>query len=380
MRIEGVRKEDSRGHVMEHINNSLPNILIVDDVSTNLLVLTEMIRNLGYSARPVSSAKQANSVIDSVVPNLILLDVAMPEVDGFEFCTQLKRNPATRDIPVIFISALNQKEYRMRGLELGAVDYITKPFDVEEVTLRIKTHMKIHMMQQEQELHNRKLHLIINEQTRKSYEEQKRVLQGIVRLSLKKDEGKQKRIERISANCRLLAMGMQLSPLYKDIITNSFIDFIEPAAMAHDIGMIGIPDYIIKNVAECNTGHREGHSSEEEKYYQSHTELGAESLRDMFSYNEHSELIKMSIEMALNHHEAWDGTGFPMGLQGTRIPLSARIIAVAIAFDVELTHQKNSNAETRQKDAVKYVNICAGKKLDSDIVQILNRIQNQLKI
>ena len=124
-------------------NNQKLNILIVDDVSTNLVILSEMIKTAGYIPRPVISVKQAQAAIAQKIPQLILLDISMPEVDGFEFCTMLKSDVKTRDIPIIFISALDSVEDKIKGFKLGAVDYIAKPFEKEEVTLRLNTHLKI---------------------------------------------------------------------------------------------------------------------------------------------------------------------------------------------------------------------------------------------
>lgn len=355
---------------MEHMNYSEPNILIVDDIKANLVVLSEMICNLGYIARPVISVKHAIEAIETLAPYLILLDVSMPEMGGFEFCELLKKNVNTRDIPIIFISALSQSKDRIRGFQLGAVDYISKPFELEEVSLRINTHLRIYKLQREMELYNKKLFKIINDQTRKINQEQVRILQAMICLAIKRDKTRSEHIDRVGKNCSKLAMGMQLSPLYKGLITNCFVDSIEHASIVHDIGKVAIPDNILMKNGPL--------SPEEMEVFQTHTVLGANALKEVFSYNEHSEFYKMAIDIVLYHHEHWDGSGYPEGLRGTNIPLSARIVAVVDAYDEVLISQgKVSDGALR--NAMNYINDGSGTKFDPDIVGIFNKIFNQLK-
>ncbi len=354
---------------MENLTYAVPNILIVDDINANLVVLTEMIRNAGYIARPVTSAKQAMNAIEMLLPHLILLDVSMPEIDGFEFCAMLKKNVNTRDIPIIFISALDSPEDKIKGFQLGAVDYIAKPFEAEEVSLRVNTHLKIYRMQQELELYNKKLHKIINDQIRKIYEEQKNILHAMNNLSKKRAGRNDGHVDRIGKNSRLLALGLQLSPHYKDFISNSFIDSIELAAPLHDIGKIGITDFILLKQGEL--------TPEEDRVMKTHTVIGGNTLKEIYSYG-HNEFIKMAIEIAMYHHENWDGSGYPEGLKGLEIPLSARIVAIIDAYDTA-RFQIFREYSDPQKVAVAYIQEKSGTYFDPDIVRIFMKIHNQLK-
>ncbi len=347
---------------MENLVYSTPNILVVDDVNANLVVLTEMIRNSGYIARPVTSAKQATNAIDALTPHLILLDISMPDMDGFEFCEILKKNAKTRDIPIIFISALNSTEDKIRGFQLGAVDYISKPFEIEEVTLRINTHLKIYKMQQELEIYNKKLYKIINDQIRKIYEGQKNVLYALAKLSGARDNSNGDHLKCVGRNSKLLAMSMQLSPVYMNEITNSFIDTIELAAPLHDIGKIAIEDAILKKETALTT--------QEEEIMKSHAQTGAATLEEIYAYNEQNDFIKMAIDIARYHHENWDGSGFPLGLCGNDIPICARIVAIANDFDLLM----NENSE----ECIQIISEDAGIRYDPNIVHILTKIQNQL--
>ncbi|MHB8130998.1 MAG: HD domain-containing phosphohydrolase [Mobilitalea sp.] len=347
-----------------------PNILVVDDINANLVVLTELIRNAGYIARPVTSVQYALSAIEAFPPNLILLDISMPEIDGFVFCDLLKKNAETRDIPVIFISALNSTEDKIKGFQLGAVDYIVKPFEVEEVTLRINTHLKMYKMQCELEVYNKKLYKIINDQIRKSYDEQKNVLLALSNLLVARDHRKAGHLERVSENSRILATSLQFSLKFQERITNIFIDAIELAAPLHDIGNIAIPDSILLKPSEL--------SMEETDTMKMHTSMGANTLEEIYNNNKHNDFVKMAIDIARYHHEYWNGYGYPMGIAGTNIPLSARIVSVIDAYD-SLTHDKIYKPAYTHEESMDIINEGSGFQFDPDIVAIFNKIQHQLK-
>ena len=353
---------------MENMKYSPPNILIVDDVNANLAVLTEMIRKAGYIARPVTSARQAVSAIEAMTPSLILLDISMPEVDGFVFCSMLKKNANTRDIPVIFITALNSTEDKIRGFQLGAVDYISKPFEVEEVTMRINTHLKMYKMQQELEVYNKKLYKIINEQIQKISDGQKNVVQALVLLCGMRDKRLADFFYRVGNNSRILALSLQLSSKFKEQITNSFIDVIEVAALLHDLGF-AIMDY------RCFDAMDE--ASRAEKLME-HTAIGAKLMEEIYQLGGNNEYLKMAIDIAKYHHENWDGSGYSLGLSGKDIPLCARIVTVITTYDNWISCMKNQEpVDKAHESGVERVNLAAGTVLDPDIVAIFNKIQNQ---
>jgi putative two-component system response regulator len=355
---------------MENTSFLPANILVVDDVNANLIVLTEIIRNAGYTARPVTSARQAVSAIEALTPTLIILDISMPEIDGFMFCSMLKKNANTRDIPVIFISALNTAEDKIKGFQTGAVDYITKPFEVEEVTLRINTHLRMYKMQQELETYNKKLYKIINDQLRKIYDEQKNVMYALEKLIAKRDSSKEVHLEHLGKNSKLLAMSMQMTSKYQDLITNSFIDAIEIAAPLHDIGKIAISDSILFKKNNLN--------SEEIEIMKTHTSIGADTLEEIYSINGQNEFLKMAIDIARYHHENWNGSGYPAGISGTNIPLSVRIVSIVDVYDSLISDTVYKKAYSHER-SMEIINDGADILFDPDIVAIFNKIQNQLK-
>lgn len=352
------------------MEESTANVLIVDDVTSNLIILAEMIKSAGYVARPVTSAKQAMAAIEIKQPQLILLDISMPDMDGYEFCEILKKDVRTRDIPIIFISALNTMEDKKKGFGLGAVDFISKPFELEEVTIRVNTHLKIYQMKQELESYNRRLHKMVNDQIKRIEEEEKNFIFALAKLSELKENTDGTHLKNIARNSKLLAMSLQFSPKFEKEISNSFVDTIGLAAGLHDIGKIGISDQILLKPGPL--------TPEEQKVIETHSELGAETLSELYHMNEHNDFLKMAVEIARYHHEKWNGSGYPYGLKEKEIPLSARIVAVVDVYDA-LTGERCYKKPCSHEEAVQIINEDAGKHFDAEIVEVFNKIQNQFK-
>jgi putative two-component system response regulator len=259
---------------------------------------------------------------------------------------------------------------KIKGFQLGAVDYITKPFEVEEVTLRINTHLKYYRMQQELEVYNKKLYKIINDQIRKIYEEQKNILHALTKLYAQRDAAEGGHLERVGKNSRLLAICMQLCPQYENEITNSFIETIELTAPLHDIGMIAISDEIRLHAWNL--------SQEKFEILKTHCDIGANTLREIYSYDENNDFIRMAINIAGYHHENWDGSGYPNGISGRDIPLCARIVAIINEYDIYVSERSYKTAYSHE-EGMKMINDNAGIRFDPDIVKIFNKIQYQLK-
>lgn len=346
------------------------NVLIVDDVTSNLVILAEMIKSAGHMARPVTSAKQAMAAIEAKLPQLILLDISMPDMDGYEFCELLKKDVKTRDIPIIFISAMNTMEDKKRGFELGAVDFISKPFELEEVTIRVNNHLKIYQMQQELEGYNRRLHKMVNDQIKRIEEEEKNFIFALAKLAELKENTDGIHLRNISRNSKLLAMSLQFSPRFEKEISNSFVETIEIAAGLHDIGKIGLSDQILLKPGPL--------TAEERKIMETHSELGAKTLQELYTMNGHNEFLKMAIEIARYHHERWDGKGYPYGLKGQEIPLPARIVAVVDVYDA-LVGERCYKRPYTHEESIRIINEGAGSQFDADIIEVFNKIQNQLQ-
>ena len=309
-------------------------ILIVDDVEVNLIILEEIIKDMGYYPLCAQSVKEALQMIQDSdqLPRVILSDISMPEIDGFSFCSMLKKDPYTRDIPVIFISAMDRASDLSQGFALGAVDYISKPFDKTEVEMRISTHLKLYSMQMDLEENNRNLSVVVARQMEKLRIEQKNIMTAFARLIERKENIGSSHSENILYNSRILALGMQFSPMFEDEISDDFIDTIESSAGLHDIGKVMIPDSILLKNGPL--------TEEERKVIMTHAEIGAQTLIDIYDGTEYNDFVRMAIDIAWYHHENWDGSGYPKGLKGKEIPLSARIVKLVDVFDAMINQRR----------------------------------------
>ena len=353
-------------------NESEIKILVVDDVEVNLIILEEIIKNMGYEALLAQSVKEALEIISGseVLPRVILSDISMPETDGFTFCSMLKSDPYTKDIPVIFISAMDTASDLSKGFELGAVDYIPKPFEKTEVEMRISTHLKIYTMQKDLEENNRQLNLVVARQMEKLRIEQKNIMTALARLVESRENVSGSHYRNILYNSRILAEGMQLYPKFEDDVTDDFIDTIESSAGLHDIGKLMIPDHILLKNAPLD--------EEERRIMCTHAELGARTLMDIYEGVETNDFIDMAVDIAWYHHECWDGSGYPKGLKGTEIPLSARIVQVVDVFDAMVSERRYKEPIPLEQ-TLAYMQEQAGVIFDPDIIRVFMRIYRNFR-
>lgn len=346
------------------------NILIIDDVTSNLVALSDVIREAGLIARPVPSVDYASQAIAAELPQVILLDVTMPQMNGYEYCSILKKDVHTRDIPVIFISGLNTAQDRIKGFESGAVDFITKPFERTEVLMRVNTQLKLYNMQKDLLVSNKKLHTLVGNQLRQIEGERKNMALALAKLAEDRDDGTGTHLTNISKNCRLIATGLSLTHKYEKLITSEFINTIEIASKLHDIGKMAIPDKILL---------KEGHlTGKERSIMMMHTVAGVETLKDIYSSNSQNGFIKMAMDIAYHHHEKWDGSGYPCALAGSEIPLPARIMAVVDTYDA-LVNERCYKAGYTHETAIEIIKAESGKSFDPDVVNILCRLEKHLK-
>ncbi len=310
---------------LENRGREKPRILIVDDLEVNVVILEQIIKKMGYIPLAANEGKEALKIMTHTLPQVILLDISMPEMSGYELCEILKKNKVTRDIPVIFISAMDGSDDKIRGFKAGAVDFITKPFEPLEVTMRIENHLKLYEMQKEMEAYSFRLNLLVNEQMDRIEAEQKNILFALAKVTEDRDNSTNNHLENISYNSRMLAQSLQISPIFEKEITAAFIEKIGVAAMLHDIGKIRMPDELLLKTGELSESERE----ERRK----HTENGALILEEIYANAEKNDFLPMAINIARYHHERWDGSGYPDGLKEKEIPLCARIVSIIDRFD-----------------------------------------------
>ena len=300
-------------------------ILVVDDLPENVTLLARMLGRRGYRVRTAHSGPQALLVAAAEPPDLILLDISMPEMDGFEVCRRLKEQPSLREVPVIFISALTETEGLVEAFHRGGVDYITKPFQIEEMEARVETHLKLRRAQAELERYNHYLEQLVDEKVKEISASQLATIFAMVKLAESRDDVTGTHIWRVREYCRSLATSLQGYSAFRPAVNGSFQRDLYNAAPLHDIGKVGITDGILLKPGR--------HSPQEFDVMKTHTTIGARTLLEVIEQYPRNSLIIMGAEIAHAHHERWDGTGYPRGLSATTIPLAAQIMAVADVYD-----------------------------------------------
>ena len=331
---------------------SKPLILIVDDTPDNIDVLVGALK-AEYEIKAAVNGKRALQIArDNPKPDMILLDVMMPEMDGYEVCRRLKAEPVTSEIPVIFVTALNDAADERYGFDLGAVDYITKPIRPALVQARVQTHLALYDQNREQA---KKIALRTEELQRTRLQ----IIQRLGRAAEYRDNETGFHVIRMSHYSRLIASAYGGNSNWVDLIFN--------ASPMHDVGKIGVPDKILLKPGKLD--------AEEWRIMQKHTEFGAEIIGD------HSTaLMTLSRSIALTHHEKWDGSGYPNGLAGEKIPLEGRIVAIADVFDA-LTSDRVYKKAWKVEDAVGLIEDDSGHHFDPDLVGLfLEVLPDILKI
>lgn len=346
-----------------------PIILIVDDVEMNRFSLKNIICDMGYQALLAENGIQALKIMEHCTPSLILLDVSMPEMDGYEFCNIMKKDVVTRDIPIIFISAYDDPEDVIKGFETGGEDYITKPFIKEVVKARVNVHLKLYDATKNLLETNRRLQASVNEQLKQMEQEKKNVLYALASVARENACYREDYMGRLQYNCKILSQAMQLSPKYETVISDSFVETIELVSPLCDLGNVSIPHEILKKESPL--------TDEEFAIMKTHTTNGAKILKDIKHLGDYNDFVEMSIQIANYHHENWDGTGYPEGLKENEIPLPAQIVSLASAY-CALTEDRSYRKAYGREDAIAVIEKDAGIKFNQDIFEILSKIARQL--
>ena len=299
-------------------------IVIVDDIPENLRILAGALLKQGYKVRAFPSGAMALRSVAEEVPDMMLLDINMPEMDGFEVCTRLKADVTLRDVPVIFISAVDEIRVKLEGFSKGAVDYITKPFQLDEVFARVETHLQLKQVRDILKEHNVDLKQTVSEQLRELSDAQEATIVALAKLSESRDDDTGLHIERMGTYSHILAKGLRDQPGWHGI-DERFTGMIDKAAAMHDIGKVGIPDAILLKPGKLTTA--------EFDIMKQHTVIGHQTLEAVIESYPRNHMIRIGADIARSHHEKWDGSGYPDGLVGDAIPLGARIVAVADVYD-----------------------------------------------
>lgn len=306
-------------------NSAQADIMIVDDIPENLEILQEMLLKHGFSVRPFLQAKTALRSAMRRAPQMVLLDINMPEMNGYEACIQFKDNPVLKDIPILFISALNESQDKVRGFNVGGVDYITKPFLFAEVVARVKAHLEIYELRLQLKQHNQELLSQVADQIRETIDSQLATIFALSQLAENREENTGRHLERVQELAFRLASVLKQDPRYQVHLSDADIDNIRRSSPLHDIGKINIPDAILVKPGSL--------TPDEWEAMKRHTLIGNAMLESVLAHYPHNAFLKTGACIARSHHERWDGNGYPDRLSGDRIPLAARILAVVDAYD-----------------------------------------------
>jgi putative two-component system response regulator len=306
-------------------------ILVVDDSRINLEILDGLLKS-SYEVYLAQDGKKALELVRKIQPDLVLLDVMMPGMDGFEVCSELKRETQTEQIPVIFLTALADTQHKTKGFSLGAVDYILKPFDALEVQSRIRTHLSLRRSTLELQNQNIILERKVRERTREIALTQEATIESLASLAEYRDPETGGHIQRTKNYVRLLAARLRSHPGFSDQLSDSAIELLEKCAPLHDIGKVGVPDHILQKPGRL--------TMEEMDEMKKHTLYGYEAImaaRKKIGMN--VPFLTIAAEIALTHHERWDGSGYPHGLSGEDIPVPGRLMALADVYDALISRR-----------------------------------------
>ncbi len=350
-------------------NNSTARVLIVDDVEANRFLLRNIIQEMGHQPILTESGAQALKIIQRIRPQLIILDIAMPEMDGYEVCAVLKANSETKDIPIIFVSGFDDPEDIVKGFELGGEDYITKPFVEAVVKARVGMHLKLYDSSRRMTELNRQLQVSFSEKLKQTEMERRSILYALIRIARENACYDDAYMERLSYNCRILTEAMQLSDLYSHLISDNYVDTMELAVPLCDLGNLAIPTNILQKQGTLN--------EEESRVMRTHTTIGARILQDIGNVIQDNRMIQVAVEIAHNHHENWDGSGYPNGKKGEEIPLSAQIVAVVDNF-CALTERRTYRDSYTREEAFEIMEKDAAMKFNPNIFKIMKKIVRQL--
>jgi putative two-component system response regulator len=347
----------------ENASESGDQILLVDDNTTNLQLLHETLDGLGYTLLAAKNGKTALSIAKKVKPDLILLDIMMPEMDGYEVCKRLKADQATAQIPVIFVTALSEAEDEAKGLTLGAVDYITKPFNPELIRARVRNHLELKRYQDH-------LQNLVKERTKRLALTQAVTIESLATLAEYRDPETGGHIKRTQNYVKALAVHLKEHPRFRDELNDETIELLYLSAPLHDVGKVGVTDQILLKAGRL--------TDEEFIEMKKHTQYGHDALRITEQKLGQDSFLRYAKEIAFTHQEKWDGSGYPRGLKGDQIPISGRLMAVADVYDA-LISKRVYKPPFSHEEAVKIIQDGRRSHFDPDMVDAFVELENTFR-
>ena len=340
-------------------------VLVIDDIEINRMILCEILSG-DYDVLQVASGMEAIELLFTLrnTPQLILLDIMMPGLDGFEVLEILKTNPFTAKIPVIFITASDANTNESKGIKLGAVDYISKPFNADVVKARVDNHIQL--------VHYRAgLEILVEEKSANLIRAHEQMLETMATIIEYRNLESGMHTRRVGLLTQLLVEKLLLHPKFHGELLASDYNAIVKAVALHDIGKIGIPDKILLKPTSL--------TAEEYTVIKSHTLIGAEIVESIIIESEDSMIyLKYCRDICRSHHERWDGNGYPDGLREEEIPLAARILSVVDVYDALVNKRCYKNA-IPHLEALQFLESNAGTRFDPDIMEVVMTISDRFQ-
>ncbi|WP_372053234.1 two-component system response regulator (plasmid) [Tistrella mobilis] len=349
-------------------------ILLVDDTPSNLTIVNAVLKD-DYRTRIATGGAKALEIAAAAEgrPDLVLMDVMMPGMDGYEVCRRLKADPATADIPVIFLTALHDERDERAGFAAGGVDFITKPFSPEIVRARVRTHLALREANARLARQNAELERRVEERTRELALVRDLTIFSLASLAETRDNETGNHIRRTQTYVRELALALRDHPRFRAELDDATIDLLYKSAPLHDIGKVGVPDAILLKPGRL--------TPEEFEVMKQHAEFGRAAIaaaEARIGSGNGNSFLRYAREIAHTHHEKWDGSGYPRGLAGDAIPLSGRLMAVADVYDALICRRIYKPAYSHAT-AVDIITQGRGTHFDPDIVDAFLTIADRFR-
>ena len=350
-------------------------ILIVDDNEVNRQLLHALTQSLGHEPLLAENGFSALAQMRKKMPDLVLLDILMPEMDGYAVLESMKSDGGLKHLPVIMISAVDQMYSIIRCIEIGADDYIVKPYDSTLLRARIEASLEKKRLRDSEEAYRNKIedyNLNLEHQVQAQVESitsaQIAIIFAMAKLAESRDPETGEHLERMAEYSKLLSKNLKLLPKHQAVIDDKFINNIYAASPLHDIGKVGIPDKILTKPGKL--------SEHEFKIMKTHSLIGADTLRIVDEKHPGNDLVLMGIEIAESHHEKWDGTGYPHGISGEVIPLAGRILALGDVYDALTSKRVYKDPFSHEKSRAIIIE-GRGVHFDPDVVDAFVAVEEE---
>ena len=350
-------------------------ILVADDSEINRDVLHALITTLGHVPLLAENGLAALNQMEKQPPDLVLLDIIMPEMDGYKVLNHMKGDSSLRNIPVIMISAVYEMESVVRCIEKGADDYLVKPFDITLLKARISSCLEKKRLRDHEdkylkqtEDYNLKLEERVSEQVQQITVGQQATIFALAKLAASRHLETGEHLQRMCEYSKVISEKLQLLPKYTSVIDEDFIRNIYAASPLHDIGKVGIPDKILLKIDKL--------TKEEFAIMKTHTIIGGKTLREVNQQHPGNDFVHVGIEIAESHHEMWDGNGYPYGLAGESIPLAGRILALGDVYDAHISKRVYKEAFSHSESR-EIILSGSGKRFDPDIVEAFVSLEDE---